>query len=264
MDRLPEVDALADFNGGVQQFASSVDGEDIITAPAEIGTRDTVEVGSGAQTVSTGAGRDRIFVYADAGEPGPAQTESDEGSITLPVPAAQSRDAISGGQGGDEFTFNALLNATAVVAARHIRDDGSVNWRKVAGENDAVHDHWVEGIGDDVLLDYSEQDGDKIVLRGHTVEIAAITYGEDADGDFSLVEIRSQQGDGGEAHDEDALGTLKIYGDTVTEGDIAVKAKVFDGIDAFEPIQDAPVALVGTSENEALSGTDGADNIHGR
>ena len=121
---------------------------------------------------------------------------------------------------------------------------GSINWRKVAGENDAVHDHWVEGIGDDVLLDFSNQDGDKIVLRGHTVEIASITYGEDDDGDYSLISIRSQQGDGGGAHDEDPLGTLKVYGDKVTADDIKVQAAgVFDGIDIFEPIADAPQAL---------------------
>ena len=264
VDRLTEKDKLAEYNGGVQSFESSTDGDVIVTADSSMETVDYVEVGAGAQTVSTGAGRDHIRVYADAGEPDPAQTDGAKGRINPPVDPATTDDVISGGQGKDRFTFNMLLNATDVVMARHTKDDGSINWRKVAGENDAVHDHWVEGIGNDVLLDFSNQDGDKITLRGHTVEIADITYGEDDGGDFSLVEIRSQQGDGGGAHDEDPLGTLKIYGDKVTENDIEVKAKgVYDGIDIFEPIEDAPEFINGTREDDELVGTAGSDNIHG-
>ena len=99
-----------------------------------------------------------------------------------------------------------MLNAKHEILDKHTRDDGSINWRKVAGENDNVHDHWVEGIGNDTILDFSKQDGDKIDIRGHTVEIASITYGEDDGGDYSLIALRSQQGDGGGAHDEDPLG----------------------------------------------------------
>ncbi len=263
VDRLASVDALADFNGGVQQMASSMDGDVIVTAPDAINTRDQVEIGSGAQTVSTGAGRDSIRVYADAGEPDPAQTDGAEGRINPAIDPSLATDVVSGGQGKDLFTFNVLLNATDSVLARHTRDDGSINWRKVAGENDAVHDHWVEGIGNDVLLDYSNQDGDKLVIRGHTVEIADITYGEDDTGDFSLISLRSQQGDGGGAHDEDPLGTLKVYGDRVNEDDITVQAKVFDGIDALEPIADLPAFTVGGADADVLDGNALADNIHG-
>ena len=264
VDRLDTVDALGDYNGGVQEFASSTDGDVIVTAPDDIKTRDMVAVGSGAQTVSTGAGRDNIRVYGDAGEPDPAQTDGAEGRINPAVAAARARDIISGGQGKDTFTFNALLNATTAVLARHTRDDGSINWRQVAGENDAVHDHWVEGIGEDTLLDFSNQDGDKLVVRGHTVEIADITYGDDAGGDFSLITLRSQQGDGGGAHDEDPLGSLKVYGDKVTEHDITVKANVFDGIDILEPLENVPNLVTGDDDANDLDGTDGADNIHGR
>ncbi len=262
-DQLTEADKLADYNGGAQQFASSIDGDVITTAPDDIETRDRAEIGSGAQVVSTGAGRDDIRVYADAGEPDPAQTNGSDGRINPPVDPNTTTDVVSGGQGKDTFTFNMLLNATAVVLARHTREDGSINWRKVAGENEAVHDHWVEGIGNDVLLDFSNQDGDKLILRGHTVEIADINYGEDEGGDYSLVSIRSQQGDGGGAHDEDQLGTLKIYGDKVTEDDIQVKAKnVFDGIDIFEPLENQPNYIGGTKSSDVLTGTAEADNIH--
>lgn len=265
VDMLAQADKLAGYNGGVQEFASSTHGDTIVTAPPGIKTRDLIEIGSGAQTVAAGAGRDDIRVYADAGEPDPAQTQGANGRINPPVDPALTTDVISGGQGKDVFTFNMLLNATEAVLARHTRDDGSINWRKVAGENDAVHDHWVEGIGDDILMDFSRQDGDQIVLRGHTVEIAGISYGDDDLGDFSLISIRSQQGDGGGAHDEDPLGTLKIYGDKVTADDVKVQAAgVFDGIDIFEPITGAPEVLIGTEASETLNGTSSRDNIHGR
>lgn len=263
VDRLAEADRYLDANGGVTETRSDVDGATIVTAPVDLETNDTVYIENGAQTVSTGAGRDRIWVYADAGEPDPAQTDGAEGRVNPAVDPATTTDIISGGQGKDHFTFNMLLNATDVVLARHTKDDGSINWRKVAGENDAVHDHWVEGIGNDVLLDFSNQDGDKLTLRGHTVEIADITYGEDEGGDFSLISIRSQQGAGGGAHDEDDLGTLKVYGDKVTEDDIEVKKKVFDGVDAFDGIDGLPNHIAGTKEDDTLAGTGAADNIHG-
>jgi len=113
------------------------------------------------------------------------------------------------------------------------------------------------------ILDFSNQDGDKIDIRGHTVEIATIEYGEDEGGDYSLISIPSQQGDGGGAHDEDDLGTLKVYGDKVTEDDIQVKKKVFDGVDAFDGIDGLPNHIAGTKEDDMLTGTGEADNIHG-
>lgn len=263
VDMLDTVDALGDFNGGTQEFFSNEDGDVIVTAPDTVETMDRVHIGLGSQTVSTGAGRDSIRILANAGEPDPAQTEGADGRINPPVDPSLTTDVVSGGQGKDTFTFNMLLNATDVVLARHTRDDGSINWRAVAGENDAVHDHWVEGGGDDVLLDFSNQDGDKIVIRGHTAEIASITYGEDDGGDYSLIAVRSQQGDGGGAHDEDSLGTIKVYGDKVTEDDITVKAGVFDGIDELGEIEGAPELVAGTDDADALVGGEGSDNMQG-
>ena len=262
MDMLADADRYVDVNGGVTEARSDTDGDEIVTAPADLETNDRVYIEGGAQSVSTGAGRDSIWVYADAGEPDPAQTNGSDGRINPAVDPSTASDIISGGQGKDHFTFNMLLNATSVVLARHTKDDGSINWRRVAGENEEVHDHWVEGIGNDVLLDFSNQDGDKLTLRGHTVDIADITYGGDEGGDFSLISIRSQQGDGGGAHDEDSLGTLKVYGDKVTADDIEVKKTVFDGVDAFDGIDGRPTYLGGTNESEELIGTAGADNIH--
>ena len=263
-DMLAEADRYLEANGGVSETRSNEHGVKIITSASELETRDWVYVGSGSQTVSTGAGRDQIWSYADAGEPDPAQTDGADGRIYDPVDPSMASDTISGGQGKDTFTYNMLLNATDAVLARHTKDDGSINWRKVAGENDAVHDHWVEGIGNDVLTDFSKQDGDKIVARGHTVEIASITYGDDDGGDFSLVTFRSQQGNNGGAHDEDALGSLKVYGDQVTKADIKVQAAgIFDGVDIVDGLGDLPNYVGGTRGGDMLGGTASADNIHG-
>ena len=262
-DRLTEADKLADYNGGVQTFQSSDHQDVITTAPVDIETVDKIEIGSGAQEVFAGLGRDYIRVYSDGGEPDPAQTNG-AGRIDPAIDPAYSTDIISGGQDSDLFKFNYLLDAKDVVLARHTREDGSINWRKVAGENGDVHDHWVASGGDDIVLDFSNQDKDKIELRGHTVELAEITYGEDEMGDYSVLHVRSQQGDGGGAHDEDLLGTVKVYGDKVVKEDVKVSAKgVFDGIDIFEPITDAPNHIAGDRLANVLNGTEEADNIHG-
>ncbi|AEI96021.1 calcium-binding protein [Roseobacter litoralis] len=263
-ERLTMADQLLEYNGGAQVFQSARHQEEIITAPVRILAVDRVEIGSGAQQVYAGPGNDVIRIYADGGEPGPAQTGG-AGRVTSPVAPALSKDVVSGGQGSDKFIFNYLLDATDVVLARHTTDDGTINWRGVAGENDAVHDHWVTSGGNDVLLDYSKQDGDAIELRGHTVELARITYGEDGGGDFSTLHIRSQQGPGGGAHDEDLLGTVKVYGDKVSKSDVTVTASgVFDGVDIFEPILNQPNHIVGNDGANKLSGTGNADNIHGK
>ena len=59
-----------------------------------------------------------------------------------------------------------------------------------------------------------------------------------AGGDFSHIFLRSQQGDNGGAHDEDPLGSIKVYGDRVEEDDIRVQSRVFDGIDKLDEIMD--------------------------
>lgn len=247
VDQLEQANKLADYNGGSQQFGSREDGETIQTAPADIKTNDKVYLGEGAQVVEAGAGRDTIWSYSDGGEPDPAQTDGAEGRVNPAIMEEAANDVLMGGQGADLFAFNLLLNAKQEILEKHTRDDGSVNWRRVAGENENVHDHWVEGIGDDEIRDFSNQDKDKILLRGHTVEIASIEYGEDDGGDYSLISLRSQQGDNGGAHDEDPLGTIKVYGDKVEESDIKVQSRVFDGIDKLEEIvQSDPSPIVPT------------------
>ncbi|WP_338469228.1 hypothetical protein ROLI_007490 [Roseobacter fucihabitans] len=263
-NRLAQADALLEYNGGAQVFENTTHQGSLVTAPEDIKTVDRIVIGSGAQRVDAGVGNDFIRIFADGGEPDPAQSGG-AGRFGAAQRAAFSVDTITGGQGRDTFKFNYLLDATDIVLARYTRDDGSINWRAVAGENDAVHDHWVESGGHDVILDYSKQDKDMIVLRGHTVELAKIDYGTDAGGDFSLLHVRSQQGAGGGAHDEDKLGTVKVYGDTVKRADVKVTAKgVFDGIDIIEEINGLANHIVGNQQANTLAGTSDADNIHAK
>ncbi|MEM9430977.1 MAG: calcium-binding protein [Pseudomonadota bacterium] len=239
--------------------------EFVVSVPDNPNPNYIVVNGTGDQTEVGTDDDDEIIVVADAGEPDPAQTEGAEGRINPPVDPATTKDTVTGGGGADAFTFNYLLNATAAIMAKHTNADGSIDWQDVAGENDYVHDHWVEGTGDmEVVTDFSLEDGDEVVLRGHTVELAEITYGTDEGGDYSLLSVRSQQGDNGGAHDEDDLGKIKIYGDKVTEDNVTVEAAdVFDGIDKYDPIEDQPNVIYGDDTANTLDGTEEADTIHG-
>jgi Ca2+-binding RTX toxin-like protein len=143
---------------------------------------------------------------------------------------------LIGGHGADTFLFKALLNAKESIIAQHIGADGKVDWEGVAGENGAVHNHWVEGIGNDVIFDFSEAEGDRIVIAGHTVSISVehldtvSEADQDTDADYTVITLRSDQGGAG-AHDGDPLGTITVYGDLVGESEITVCAEVHYGIE---------------------------------
>ena len=228
MDRLREADRLAEHGGGAKRVITLTENEESYVGEGKV--TDLVTLGWGAQEVNTGAGNDRILLYSDAGEPDPAQTDGADGRVNEPVDPSQTDDVVRGGLGRDTFTFRLLLNAKEEIIEKHTRSNGTVNWRRVAGENDNVHDHWVEGIGNDTIVDFDKADGDRIRIEGHTVDVADIVYGCDDGGAFSLIILKSNQGGAG-AHDGDPLGTIKVYGDKVTECDLTVKPGVFYGIE---------------------------------
>ncbi|WP_208999960.1 hypothetical protein, partial [Roseibium hamelinense] len=96
----------------------------------------------------------------------------------------------------------------------------------------------------DIITDFSKAGGDRIIIEGHTTEIRSITYGdENGDGivDHSLISLYSNQGNGGGAHANDDLGTIKVFGDLVTEADISTTAKPAYGI--VNSIEDLDEAL---------------------
>ncbi|MCF6232474.1 MAG: hypothetical protein L3J36_05165 [Rhodobacteraceae bacterium] len=203
---------------------------------------DILDGGHGEDRLWGGAGNDLLISQADAREPEifyqPGRDETDavneltDGQVypNQPIPGD---DVLTGGSGADIFYFQTLINAKERIITKHTRDDGTINWAGVAGENQYLHDHWVDYLGHDVITDYSRGEGDRIVLEGHTTQISSIRYG-DADGDgvidHSIISLYSDQGNGGGAHDDDRLGTVTVYGDLITLADIEHTAAPTYGI----------------------------------
>lgn len=215
---------------------------------------DMLTGGYGADRLDGGSGNDVLLSRSDAGEQNPAQggervygAESDA--------FTQVNDTLSGGRGADTFRFEALLNAKEEIIAKHINDDGTIDWAGVTGENNAVHDHWLDQIGDDVIRDFRRSQGDKIEIAGHTAEVQNIEHVDrngDGRADYSVVTVISQQGAAG-AHDEDVIGTITVYGDLVTEDDISVDAGVTYGAydrpeDGHYQVEDAGILPGGESD----------------
>ena len=175
-----------------------------------------------------GKGNDTLISRADEGEPEIAQ-ETDATQVYPDQPFSDVNDTLVGGKGADTFVFEALLNAKVEIMEKHADDDGVINWRGVAGENDNVHDHWVEGVGMDVIKDFDRSEGDKINIVGHTVNIS-IEEAVDGNGkNYSLISLVSNQGGAG-AHDGDLLGSISVYGDTVTQADITLDSMAFNAV----------------------------------
>ena len=231
VDRLAKADRAARFARDPNVVVSGDDGDHYVGLGSQ---SNLVTLGRGSQHISTGAGNDRFVLLGDAGEPDPAQTDGATGRVDEPVEPDLAHDLVRGGAGEDVFVFRPLINAKEEILAKHTNDDGTIDWQGVAGENDNVHDHWVEGIGNDTILGFNKAQGDQIRVEGHTASLESIEYGSDERGDYSLIVLSSDQGANGGAHDGDWLGTIKVYGDQVTAEDVAIKARVFYGVDRLE------------------------------
>ena len=121
------------------------------------------------------------------------------------------------GRGGaDQFIIRTYISGKPAVVLRHVDEDGVIDWAGVAGENDFVHDHWVEFFGIVVIKDYNADDGDTIEVQGHTVALRSL---EVRNGNTYVV-VQSQQGNGGGAHDEDVLGYLTIENAELSADDL--------------------------------------------
>ena len=161
-------------------------------------------------------------------------------------------DVLIGGDGADTFRFEVLINAKPDIILKHVRDDGTIDWgmKGVAGENDNVHDHWVDRLGNEVVWDFSRAEGDKIEVVGHTVDVYHIEHiDSDQDGtlDATVLHVQSNQGNGGGAHNKDQLGTITVFGDLVMESDLTVDAMVNYGIvDSVDQLDEAIAPRVGT------------------
>ncbi|MEL6872819.1 MAG: LamG-like jellyroll fold domain-containing protein, partial [Pseudomonadota bacterium] len=219
---------------------------------------DTLSGGHGSDTLMGGAGDDRLESLADAREPVIAQEfdRSDDPDFEVDPDARMvypsqanlpADDTLTGGEGADEFFFQTLINAKEDIINRHVNDDRTINWMGVAGENNDVHDHWVDGIGNDVITDFNRDEGDRITIDGHTTEVSSIEIRDvDGDGDNdSVLQLRSNQGAGGGAHNLDLLGTITVLDNEITRDDFTTNAGSHAGIvETIDEYQEAITPLM--------------------
>lgn len=242
---------------------------------------DTLDGGRGNDLVEGGDGDDVIYSRADTGEQRAGQLVLDDpsrpegGSISDAYlklydwvdQEIQGDDVLVGGDGADQFKFETLINGKKDILAEHTMDNRMIHWHGVAGENKYIHDHWVDGLGIDVIADFDKSEGDTISVIGHTTQVEVDYRTIDTDGDgvdddaVSVITVYSQQGNGGGAHDEDYLGYIVVHGDRVEEDDIETDAGAHYGIvDTIDEIQEA-VAPSGETKWLDLDGDGVAEHL---
>jgi Ca2+-binding RTX toxin-like protein len=218
--------------------------------------------GFGADRMDGGNGRDVLLSRSDAGEmvaaqDGTTQIFADETAAFTAV-----KDVMTGGRGADTFRFEGLVNAKDEIVAKHVNADGTIDWAGVTGENNATHDHWVDGFGNDVIRDFNRREGDKIEISAHTAEVKSIEHLDsngDGRADYSLITVISQQGAAG-AHDEDLLGTITVYGNLVKASDITTDAMSVYG--AYEKVGELPAGVHYELEDDGVLPDGASDGGH--
>lgn len=202
---------------------------------------DVIEGGPGDGLLYYGAeGDDVLFGMSWGGEPVPvldpsAQVEEDE--------PLEDDDVFLGAEGNDTYIFRWLIDAKPEVLTRNTVD-GDIDYRAIAiNENELVHDHWVETIGDDLVRGFNPGE-DTLVLEGHTVALDRERSGYFSNDDVgvnndtllvfhSINMVRAARGLSPGAHEGDDLGSIvfnnvKLDFDEVED---SIVTNVFYGLD---------------------------------
>lgn len=192
---------------------------------------DILESGLGDDIVIAGGGDDTVYAFSWAGEPVIAQSPTTP--KVEPAEPLSDDDVITLGGGADTLVFRWLIDAKRDILEKHRGDDGDINYRAVAGENNNLHDHWVESMGDKVVRDFREGT-DTVIFEGHTLQLrSASIVDADQDGqlDDTILNFYSNQPNGG-AHDEDDLGSVSFLNVQWDASDVTTNAGVFYGVTA--------------------------------
>ncbi len=234
---------------------------------------DALDGGFGSDLLLGGAGDDLLISRSDAGEQrigqlmvgqptrGDAFEEVNTERLKLIGYESQplvADDILIGGAGNDTFLINPEINAKRRFIVEHVNEDRTIDWAGVAGENDNLHDHWVDAVGIDVIGDFTSGE-DRIAIVGHTVDPEITHKRIDSDGDgteddlISILTLISRQHGGGGAHTLDLVGQVVVFGDPVSEADLLVEDGATHGIvQTIDQIQDA-LYLQGTPKVSTLS-----------
>ncbi len=216
------------FGGMGEDLLEGGEGNDILKGGKD---NDTLIGGMGDDSLFGGQGNDLLLSRSDAGEPDIFQDNS-ANKVYPDQPFLNANDTLIGGSGADTFRFELVMNAKENIYTKHADPlTGKINWMAVAGENDNLHDHWVDGIGNDVIRGFNKSQGDKIEILGHTVEVLDIQYTKNS----SVIQLISNQGAGGGAHHLDRLGTITVFGDRVEQSDLTVNSNAHYGAFEFAP-----------------------------
>ncbi len=175
------------------------------------GGDDVISARNGNDRLRGNGGDDLLITYSDYGEPAVLGKQV----VNKNEPLKDSRDRLRGGAGADTFMWALEIDAKPKFLQKHTKDNGRIDGANnaLAGENNNSHDHWLESIGNDVITDFNLEQGDKIVIKGHTVE----NYKIEKKGNSYILHLRSNQGNADQnnpngAHDGDLVGTIKLRG----------------------------------------------------
>ena len=241
---------------------------------------DILDGGYGSDLLLGGDGDDILIARSDAGEqrigqlvigqPTRPDPDNEVDPRTLKLRAYNDQplvgdDILVGGKGRDTFLIAPQINAKLDIIEKHVRIDGSINWAGVAGENDEVHDHWIDSFGIEIIADYDAEE-DHIAVIGHTARVFVSYQDTDGDGDDeSIITVISHQHGNGGAHDKDLIGQVIVHGDRVEEDDIETDDGVTYGVvenfaDVAEAIYQPGEEKISDVNGQPFKGYDSRDD----